>query len=493
MKEISEQIGADALVEGSVQKSNGKVRINVQLIDAVNDKHLWAETYDRELKDIFSIQTDIAEQIAEALNTTLTPKEEELFSEKPTDNMEAFDFYLRANKYSEDFWDHTNMDKVPDAVRMYEQAIKLDPKFLEAYDGLIDLYTEISWRKPVVNSEDYRKKAKEWLDKMIALKIDKPLVHHAIAFYKYEGERDYAGSLAELDIVDQYFHNDKQTFGLRAYVLRRMGRLEEALDLFLRQAKTFPKQAYIKAEIADTYSVLRNADSAIYYCNKAIELHPDNAGFYTGKASMYTDLKGDQHTAEEILKSATPFVDTNEFNKFHIYIDMLKGDYGNAIERLSDLTDSFYVLSQNYVKPVAMMIAILLNNQGDKQQAKIYFQKTVDIISPLVRQHPEDFRMHSALGIAYAGLGEKEKAFAEGNKARDLMPVSVDAIVGVSPLENLALIHTLLGEQDAAIDILEQLLKMPFGWDASNTVALYKTYPYWKLLQKNPRFQKMIQ
>ncbi|HET6996821.1 MAG TPA: hypothetical protein VFI06_17630, partial [Chitinophagaceae bacterium] len=116
-----------------------------------------------------------------------------------------------------------------------------------------------------------------------------------------------------------------------------------------------------------------------------------------------------------------------------------------------------------------------------------------DIISRLVRLHPEDFRMHAALGVAYAGLGEKEKALAEGIKAREMLPVSTDAVVGIGPIQNLALIYTLLNEQDKAIDILEQLLKMPFGWAGTNSIPLYRMYPDWKLLQNNPRFKKLIQ
>jgi len=493
MKEIGEQIGADVLLEGSVQKSGNKVRINVQLIDAATDKHLWAETYDRDLKDVFSIQSDIAGQIAEALNTTLTSTEREIFSEKPTDNMEAFDRYLRGRKFAESFWNVTKMDNVSDAVKMFEEAIKLDPKFLYAYHELIMLYVEISWRKPVVNYEDYRIKAREWLDKMTELKIDKPIVHATISMYKYEGERDYGGALEELKVIDRYYGNDKQTIDLRAYVLRRMGRLDEALQLFLRIAHTYPKFAFLHQEIVATYTLLRNADSAISHCEKAIRLEPGVSDFYTNKASVYTDIKGDLRTADNILRSATTLVDTGELSSFHIYLEMLKGNYGSAVQRLSNRQDSMYSLSQGNIKTNAQMIAIMLNNQGKKAEAKVYFSKSRDIISGLVLLHPEDFRMHAALGIAYAGLGEKEKAIAEGNKAKSLMSVSDDAIIGLAPLESLALIYTLLGDQDIAIDILEQLLKMPFGWDLTNTIPLYKTYPYWRLLHNNPRFRKMVQ
>jgi tetratricopeptide (TPR) repeat protein len=227
-------------------------------------------------------------------------------------------------------------------------------------------------------------------------------------------------------------------------------------------------------------------------CNKVIELGPDNAGFYATKAELYTDLKGDIASASRILSNASAFADTAEFNDLYIYIDMMKEKYKTAIHRLMLRSDSFFTISQLKVIPNALLIAIMYTNSGDNEKAKVYFKKSFDIISPLVQQYPDDFRMHATLGIALAGLGDKEKAHQEGQKALELMPVSKDAVVGMNPMEDMALIHTLLGEQDAAIEILEQLLKMPFGWDMTNSNVLYKTYPYWKSLRNNVRFQKMI-
>jgi TolB-like protein len=229
MKKIAEETGADVLLEGSVQKSNMKVRINVQLIDSKNDHHLWAETYDRDMKDIFAIQTDIAKRIAAALNTTLTETEKSLFGEIPTTDVQAYDFYLKGNKYAQSFWDYSRLNEVPQAVRMYEQAIRLDDKFTAAYNALIELYAGISWNKPLLNTDEYNIKAKEWLDKMLALHIDDAHAHNAVAIYNFKYERNYQSALAELDIVDKMLGNGKSTYTLRADILRRLGRIDEAL------------------------------------------------------------------------------------------------------------------------------------------------------------------------------------------------------------------------------------------------------------------------
>ena len=491
IKEIAEQIGANVLLQGSVQKSGDKIRIRVQLIDGSSNKQIWAETYDREMKDVFVIQTDIATQIAQELNATLTEKEKSIFSDKPTDNLQAYDFYLRGNNYGRTYWELFSMKDVPDAIHMYEQAIKLDPNFIEAYSALILLYIEISWNKLSLNSESYLIKGKEWLDKMLALKIDKPLVHFTLANYKYEGERNYAAALAEYDIVDKMLGNNHSTYNYRAYVLRRMGRLDEAIILFEKKAVLYPKDFLAQFETADTYLILRNFDNALIYADKAIALRPDNNAAYSLKASIYSILTGDSESARKVLLDASAFIDSGTISIMRIFFDMAEGNYNNAVQTLSRFSDSLNLTQPNII-PNSTMLAIIFFNKGDKKAAEKYFMKSFNLLNPLFLKHSDDFRYYSTIGICYAGLGNREKALAEVNKAREMLPLSTDALNGQGPFESLALVYTLLGDQDTAIDILEQFLKMPFGWTVTNSVTLYKNYPYWKSLQNNPRFQKMI-
>jgi adenylate cyclase len=493
MKKIAEETGADVLLEGSVQKSNEKVRINVQLIDSKNDHHLWAETYDRDIKDIFAIQTDIAKQIAAALNTTLTEKEKSLFNEIPTANVLAYDFYLKGNKYAQSFWDYNKVNEVPQAVRMYEEAIRLDNKFTSPYAALIELYAGISWNKPLLNSDDYGVKARSWFDKMTALNIDDAHTHNATAMYRYKGERNYESALIELDSVDRILGNGKSTYMPRADIFRRLGRIDEALVYIKKQADLFPRQTRLWSELSETYKLKRDFDSAIYFIDKAIEIGPDLAGLYVNKAMYYAELKGDVDSAGSVLERASSLVDTNEFKPDFVYFEILKGNYDHALQLSAKNMDSLGILWQFKIVPRDLIIALMYHVQGKQEKAKSYFQKTYDLTYPLLNQYPDDFRMHAVVGIALAGLDEKERALREGAKACDLMPVSKDAILGTSPLESLALIYTLTGEHDKAVDILQQLLKMPFAWTMSNTIPLYRMHYYWKLLQTNRRFQQMIQ
>jgi serine/threonine-protein kinase len=410
----------------------------------------------------------------------------------PTDNLQAYDFYLRGNKSIEDFWSYWRSADGYQAVRMYEQAIKLDPKFTAPYEALVEGYVSVYWERININSDDYRIKAKEWLDKLIALNIDDAYTHNAMAIYKFKGEGDYEGSLAELNIVDQKIGNDKYTYLMRADILRRMGRIDESISYFKKQAELFPRQARGWSELAETYKLKRDFDSCLFYIDKAIEISPDVPYYYTLKSMYYAELKGNVDQAQSVLDNASVLVDAKYFENDYFYFETLRGKYDSLISVMADCADSLGRIWQYSFMPNSLAAAMMCRLDGKEELAKFYFQKAADITSDLLKTHPDDFRLHAALGVAFAGLGEKEKAIDEGNRARAMMPVSRDAILGVSPMEYLALIYTQLGEQDEAIDILEQMLKMPFGWTMSNTIPLYKMHYYWKPLKNNPRFQKLI-
>ncbi|MBK6484606.1 MAG: tetratricopeptide repeat protein [Chitinophagaceae bacterium] len=492
VRQIADELGADVILEGSVQKSNDKFRINVQLVDAKNDKHLWAESFDRPTTDVFAVQSEIASKIAIALDAALTETEKSLFDVVPTENIQAYDFYLRGNKSIVDFWRYMRSEDGYQAERMYEQAIKLDPEFTAPYQALVDAYVSVYWEKLVINSDDYRVKAKMWLDKLIALKIDDVYTHSALATYKFKGEGDYEGSLAELNIVDQKIGNGKYTYLLRADILRRMGRIDASIGYFKLQAALFPRQARGWAELAETYKLKRNFDSSLYYIDKAIEISPDVPYYYTLKSMYYAELKGDVDKAQAVLDNATVLVDAKYFENDYFYFETLRGKYDSLVAVMAECPDSLGRVWQYSFMPNSLASAMMCRLQGKEVMAKYYFQKAVDITSALLKKFPDDFRLHAALGVALAGIGEKEKAVAEGNLARTMMPVSRDAVLGVSSMEYMALIYTQLGEHDKAIDILEQMLKMPFGWTMSNTIPLYRMHYFWKPLKHNPRFQQLI-
>jgi len=272
-----------------------------------------------------------------------------------------------------------------------------------------------------------------------------------------------------------------------------MGRIDDAISYFNKEAELFPRQARGWSELAETYKLKRNFDSCLYYINKAIEISPDVPYYYTLKSMYYAELIGDVKKARSTLDNASVLVDPGYFINDYFYFDVLEEKYDSLIPIVADCVDSLGRSWQYSFMPNSLSAAMMCRLVGKNDLAKVYFQKAVTITSDLIKTHPDDFRIHAALGVAYAGLGEREKAISEGNTARELMPLSKDAILGNSPLEYLAVIYTQLGEQDQAIDILELLLQKPFSWTMSSTIPLYRMNYFWKPLRNNPRFQKMLQ
>ena len=491
LREIADELGVNNILEGSVQKSNDRIRINVQLINAKTDEHLWAESYDRDNKDVFSIQSEIAKTIAREMKATLSEKEKSLIEEKPTENLQAYDFYLRGNSYI----DATNFteikDVLDDAERMYRAAFRLDPTFTEAYTKLIQAYLSIYWSGKEANHADYKVKAKNLLDSLLALNNDIPAVHLAKGFFKYHAERDYSGAIAEFAIAEKSDPNNSDVILGKGYVYRRLGKLDDAIINFQKAVELNPNDKQSLFSLYESLLWNRMPDDALLLIDKAISLSPDNADIYRHKVATYIDFKGDFKTARTILNIARDYVNASKLTGAYAYLDYCQGNSGEVIKAFTPLVDSL-LPSQSIIRCYAQDLAIVYKADGKVDSAKKYFIKSKELMISLLKKAPDDFRIHRNLGIAFAGLGEREKALVHANRACQLMPLSKDAMIGVVPLESLALVHAYLGEQDASIDILEKLLKMPRGFVITATIPLYKMHPYWKSLQNNPKFQKMI-
>ena len=491
LREIAEELSVNNILEGSVQKSNDRIRINVQLINAKTDEHLWAESYDRENKDVFSIQSEIAKTIAREMKATLSEKEKSLIEEKPTENLQAYDFYLRGNSNWEVFYGASTVETMRKTEQMYRAAIRLDSLFTEAYSKLIIIYLSAYWNKEEANYADYKIKAKNLLDSLLSLNIDKPAVHLAKGYFKYHGERDYSGAIAEFDIAEKSNPNDCHVILAKAYVYRRLGRFDDAIKNFQKAVDLNPNFRASRQYLAETLLINRKSDDAILAMDKAIALAPDNAEYYIQKAQIYSDFKDDFKTAKTILDQARNFVDASKLNFAYEMMDALQGNYSPLINNIVRFPDSLSA-NQSVIDSFAQLMAIIYKAQGQPDSAKKYFEIDLENMISLLIKTPDDFRIHMNLGVDYAALGKKDNSLEHANRAIELMSVTKDAMIGVAPLEYLALVHAYLGNQDAAIDLLEKLLKLPKDYANTTTIPLYKRHPNWKSLQNNPRFKKMI-
>ena len=494
LREIAEELGVNNILEGSVQKSNDRIRINVQLINAKTDEHLWAESYDRENKDVFSIQSEIAKTIAREMNATLSEKEKSLIEEKPTENLQAYDLYLRGKKYADAEVSNREEENIrmDNMDRMFRAAFRLDPTFVEAYFELIGSYLDIYWNGYETNNVTYKIKAKNLLDTLLALNVDKPAVHLANGYYKYHGERDYSGAILEFENAEKKNPNNSFVFSAKGYVYRRLGKQDESVLNFQKGINLNPNNMKFVSDLVETFFFFRKVDEGLLELDKAIAMEPDNAGLYLSKSSNFADYKNDLKSARAVLDAAKSFVDPGKLKIGYLYIEQLEGNYAPLYKEFSKHPDSL-LASQSGIFAYARALAVAYKADGKEDSAKKYFKIDRELMFSMLKKTPDDFRIHHNLGIDFAGLGDREKALEHANRACRLMPLSKDALIGVVPLEGLALVHAYLGEQDAAIEILEKILKMQRGFAVTSTIPLYKRHPYWKSLQNNPRFKKMIQ
>ena len=491
MKQIGAELGVQSLVEGSVRKVGDQLRVIVQLINAKTDDHIWAKTYNRQVKDVFAIQSEIAQQIADELDHKLTAEEKKLIEEKPTDNLKAYDFYLRGKSYANDFWGGGGMHDVAAANRMFRAAFKLDPKFVNPYAYLISVYIDVYYYHFGAESDSYLPMAKGLLDTLLALKIDKAIVHTAFGNYHYKIDGDYDSALAEFGKAIEEDPNSLEAPLLRAEVYRRQGKMDEALKDLYKVLERSPNEEWHLFALFETYMFMRNAKEALVYSDKLISLFPDKAAYYSDKAFIIGALQGDLQKARSVLTAAQPLFESNQFAETYTDLDMLAGNYTGFLNFRLQHPDSI-METEISIGSFATEIAIIYRAEGKPAEAKKYFTKACDVLEAKWGDMPNDFRILNALGVAYAGLGDRQKALDYANRAQELLPPSQDIFQGIVPLEDRALIYTLLGDQEEAIQILNHLLQLPYSWYAANTIPLYKMSPQWVSLRNNPKFKKLV-
>ncbi len=491
MKEIGEELGVSALVEGSVRKVGNQLRVIVQLINAKTDNHIWAKTYDREVKDVFAIQSEIAQQIASELDNKLTEEEKERIEQKPTANLQAYDYYLRGKSYATNFWTGMGFQNVPLAEHMFKSALKLDPQFAHPYAYLIVMYADVYYNHLGPESDTYRAKAKDLLDTMLTRKIDKPVVHIAIGSYDFKIDNDYDAAIAEFTKTMDEDPSIIEAPLLRSEVYRRQGKMQESLQDLKRVLDRNPNEEFHLSALFETYLSMRNSKEALAVCDKLIALTPEKSLYYEYKTFAFVALQGDMKDARSVMDTAQSLFEPGKFTETIYTLEMLEGNYTNYLNLLLTHPDSVDQ-TENVLRPFALDIAIMYRAQGNMEEAKKYFIKARDVLEARLTTTPNDVRINSVLGIAYAGLGDRQKAIEYGNRGREGFPLSKDIFTGMVPLSDMALIHTFLGDENEAIQILDQLIKLPFGIRARNSTSFLKLSPKWISLRNIPEFKKLV-
>ncbi|MBN2131735.1 MAG: protein kinase [Sedimentisphaerales bacterium] len=496
-QQIAHELRVDYLLEGTVQREKpsdptSRVRIIPRLIKIADDSQVWAHIYDDDMSGVFRLQSDMAERMAQALDITLLEPERRALQSRPTKNMEAYDYYLRGDEY------HQRSSLENDfkiAISMYERAVELDPEFALAYARLAKVHAWIYWFY-YDRSEQRLAKAKQAVDKALQLEPDLPEAHLALGLYYYWGHLDYGRALDEFAIVAKSLPNNSELPEYTGYVQRRQGKFEQALKNLKKASELNPRSNIIAREVAQTFLVLRKYSQAESYYERAILLRPDSPISYSCMAWLYLFWEGNTDKARAVVDRALQNITSPEQSSIvdlRTTLDVYDGNYQQGLDRLSlrsiDIDNQEYIDDQYRFIPKSLRYAEIYGYINNNEMAKTHYEAARNILEARIQEQPEDARLHTSLGIAYAGLGRREEAIREGKAGVDLLPVTKEAWRGLYRVEYLARIFVMIGEYNMAIDQIEFLLSVP----GELSVPLLRLDPVWTPLRDHPRFKKLLE
>jgi len=494
VRQIGKELGVSALLEGSVRREGNRVRVNVQLINAENDHHLWAEDYDRDLTDVFAIQTDLAQKIAHELQAQLSPTEQAQIIHRPTENGEAYLAFVEAHNLQSSLED---LGKLRQAVQLYDRAIQLDPKFVLAMANLSFLHSWIYHNFEPTSAE--RDLAQRYAERALELQPDAPEAHLARGYSLYYGERNYEGALAEFAAAQHGLPNDAQAYLAIGAIQRRQGKWKESTANLEKAASLNPNDAWTLQNLFFNYQMQRNFEAANRVIDRALAISPKSFSLWALKAKLAILERGDLTVAEKGLavldqemaqgkvKDVNPQM-LGEVLMGKANILAFRGKYSEALEVLRQLPQETVASKPHAYVEMRLLEGTLHEKLGQTTEAQAAFLKAKEAAAAALREAPDEPTRHALLARALAHLGEKELAISEAKRAIELRPESVDAFEGPGITETLAQVYTLTGENAKAIEILDGLLSRP----AELTVPMLKIDSSWDRLRGEPAFQALL-
>jgi len=489
LREISQQLGVANVVEGSVQRSGNRVRVNAQLIDARTDRQLWGQTYDRELADVFAIQSEIAKAIAEQFQAKLLPREENAIERPPTGDIAAFDLYTRAkNLLLTTSFSSSAKANFLQAADLLNEAVAHDPSYFQAYCQLAYTHDAL-YSLGFDHTPDRLALAGAAVEAAFRLRPDAGEAHLARAGNLYRGYLDYDGALAELEIAGQTLPNDLRVFELKGYIERRQGRWEESTRNLERAIELDPRNFFTLQQIAISYGYLGRYAEEKEVLDRALAIEPNDIDTKTARASVDFHWKADTRPLHQTIDSiraanrdAVPHVADDWLNCALAERDA--GAAKNALVALGEtpLTDYAVHLNRSAIE------GVLARMTKDEGKARSAFTAARAEQEKTVQAEPDYGPPLCVLGLIDAGLGRKEEALREGRRAVELLPVEKDAINGPLMIEYLAVIAAWVGDKDLACEQLATVVRRP----STVSYGKLKLLPFWDPLRGDPRFEKIV-
>ena len=497
-RQIGEELGITHILSGTVrwQRQSGgpsKVRVTPSLVRVSDATQIWANPYEETIAEVFQVQSDIALRVAKALNVALLEPERKPMEAKLTNNPDAYDYYLRGMDYFNR--GNNNRQTLTLSIEMLEKAVQLDPRFIQAYVWLGRCHALMYWYH-FDHTEERAAKSKEAADKALELGPDIPEAHYALGMYYYMCQLDYEKALEQLFLALEKQPKNTDVLEYIAYVKRRQGKLDENIVYLKRALEINPRSVNITRNLADTYFLMRNYIEGERFFKLTISFSPDYVSPYIAPAAsvafLYISWEGNTRKAREVLEEASKKIaspdDQNDAHFLGSIIDIYDNDFQSALKHVSLMPLEALDVQFRFV-PKSQLYAQIYGLMGEKNKEQEYYQASRLFLESKIKEQPDDSRLYSALGIAYAGLGLKDRAIQEAKKATDLLPVSKEFWRGTLRVKDLAQVYVMVGEYDKAFDQIEYLLSIP----GELSVALLKIDPVWAPLRGLPRFQKLVQ
>lgn len=490
LKQVGQELTVAYILQGTIRWENTggetHVRVTPQLVSVGDGTQIWSEPFESVLSGAFKLQKEIAGDVARALDVTLLQPERKVLETALTNSSEAYDHYLRALTYVDRSFAEQDIRL---AEQLLTKAVNLDPKFTAAYASLSSVHANMYWEF-YDHTEKRVQQAKEAAD--MALHLDPSLAdaHVAQGMYYYHCRLDYDNALRELGEALARQPNNRQALLGIAAIKRRQGQFEESAANTEKVLETDPRSGSLNAELAITFAKLRKFPEAERHFDRAISLSPDWPVPYSLKALLYLRWNGNIQGARSVLEEAASRKIRNQdilITYAAINVDVVEGRFEDALRRLSEMEPKQIDVQEVYF-PSELLKAMIYGYLKRPKEERIAYETSRQLLERASREHPDDARLHGALGVTYAGIGRKDEALREGRLAIELLPISKDALRGSYRATELALINVMVGENDASLTLLEDLLARP----TDLTVSILRLDPAWAPLRSNPRFQKLV-
>jgi serine/threonine protein kinase/Tfp pilus assembly protein PilF len=493
LAEIGKQLGVAHVLEGSVQRSGDGVRVNVQLIKAANNSHLWADTFDRKLTDIFSVESEVAKSIAEQLRAKLTGQEEQVIAAKPTDNVEAYDAYLRGLAYS--LKTAITPANSLGAQKYLREAVRLDPKFALSWALLsyVDAtgYLTLTLQPTVALREEARQAAET------ALTLQPNLGEAVVAkgHYHYACLKDYDTAVRYYEQARQFLPNSSQIPELLAYVARRQGQWDRSESYFIEAERLDPRNVDLLTQHAGSYGYQRRFPEARRKLDQVLNITPDDVDTLSFKAAI-AQAEGDLPRASALLAPLHPNADDSDAVKTQVYQAILERRPAPMIARLKEIMAKPDPALGYFNGELRFYLGWAQEVAGEHAAAQETWRQARNELELFLKEQPENYRLIGYLALTNMGLGDKAAALALSERAMAALPTEKDAVTGPIPIEILARVAAQLGEPDRAIAALQTLLSISYYGPfpaGPLTPALLRLDPMFDPLRNDPRFKALTE